>query len=422
MHLHSEGPKCPQNPHLWCVNSQYYGRDRARRRSTVTAKQDAAAPYDDWWIATLTDLLADLDALVDDFVARLREVGSGYEDVSGTDIRATARDTLTLLITELRGEQIPSQLADLPQRLGVRRARQGVDRDRLLEAVRLDYRVLWAGLTRVVAPGDAALLVAHAEVVLSTVEDYISEVQVAFLNEREVLALDSRANETRAFARLLAADDPEDVAAEVARELGISLEAEYEVILVPSSAAAAARHLVADLQHTRNRFLVWDFDDGVLFVRPRTEVLGRHPLGAIRGVVIDEIAGLAGVADAARLAHRLAPHAPEGRLSDEHELWPPVAAAALAPLLPGLSPQALAGLDSVPPGDGERIVETFLAYCDTGSVKHTAEAGYVHRNTVVNRLRAFHDLTGMDPTVPRDAARALIALAGSAWLTPDRRS
>lgn len=377
----------------------------------MTVAPRRAAAHDAWWIATLADLRADMDALVDDFLSRLRAVGSGYESVAEADLRVTARETLTLLISELRGERIPAALADLPHRLGVRRARQGVDRDRLLEAVRLDYRVLWAGLTRVVDPADAGLLVDHAEVVLSTVEDYIGEVQVAFLNERDLLALDSRANETRAFARLLAAEDPAAVAGEVARELGIALDASYEAILVPSATASEARRLVADLQHSRQRFLVWDFDDGVLFVRPRSEVLGKHPLGATRGVVIDEIAGLAGVADAARLAHLLVPYAPEGHLSDEQELWPHVAGATLAPLLPGLSARALAGLDTVPAGDRDRIVSTFLSYCETGSVKRTSETLFVHRNTVVNRLRTFHDLTGMDPAVPRDAARALIALA-----------
>lgn len=369
-----------------------------------------------WWITTLVDLRNDMDALVDDFEVRLRALGRGYEDVSSADIRATARETLTLLITELIEEPLPEELQDLPHRLGVRRARQGVDRDRLLEAVRLDYRVLWAGLTRVVSPEDTALLVAHAEVVLSVVEDYIGEVQVAFLNELETLALDTRAAETRAIARLLAAERPEEVAADVALELGLPLDAEYEVVLVPSADASDttdAHRLIADLQHTRARFLVWDFDDGVLFVRPRPDALGKHPLATTRGVVVDEIAGLGGVAEAARLAHRLAPYAPAGRLSDEHELWPPVAAATLSSVLPGLSPAALSGLDSVSPGDRARIVETFLAYCETGSVKQTAETGFVHRNTVVNRLRTFHDLTGMDPTVPRDAARALIALAGS---------
>ena len=366
-----------------------------------------------WWNITLADLRGDMDALVDDFEVRLRAMGSGYEDVSSADIRATARETLTLLITELSEEPLPDELQDLPHRLGVRRARQGVDRDRLLEAVRLDYRVLWAGLTRVVSPEDTALLVAHAEVVLSVVEDYIGEVQVAFLNELETLALDTRAAETRAIAKLLAAEQPEEVAAEVALELGLPLDAEYEVVLVPSASATEAHRLIADLQHTRARFLLWDFDDGVLFVRPRPEALGKHPLASTRGVVVDEIAGLGGVAEAARLAHRLAPYAPAGRLSDEHELWPPVAAATLSSVLPGLSLAALSGLDSVSPGDRSRIIETFLAYCETGSVKQTAETGFVHRNTVVNRLRTFHDLTGMDPTVPRDAARALIALAGS---------
>ncbi len=370
------------------------------------------APQDAWWLATLADLRADMDALVADFISRLRAAGSGYESITAEDLHLTAHETLTLLISELRGEPTPQALRDLPQRLGVRRARQGVDRDRLLEAVRLDYRVLWAGLTRVVDPADSHLLVEHAEVVLSTVEEYIREVQVAFLNERDVLARDSRATETRALARLLSAEDPAAAAEDVAADLGLPVGAAYEAIFVPDSAAAQARQRVADLQYTRQRFLIWDFDDGVLFVRPQSAVLGSHPLAAVRGVVVAEIDGLAGVAAAARLAHRLAPHAPEGRLSDEQELWVPVAAHALAPILPGLSPAALAALRAAAPAERERLVSTFLSYCETGSVKLTAEAGFVHRNTVVNRLRSFHDLTGMDPTVPRDAARALIALAG----------
>lgn len=378
--------------------------------------------HDDWWVATLALLRTELDALVDDFIARLRAVGSGYESIAENDLRITARETLTLLIAKLSGERVDPGLASLPQRLGVRRARQGVDRDRLLEAVRLDYRVLWAGLMRVVPQSDSGLLVEHAEVVLSTVEDYISEVQVAFLNERDALARDSRANETRAFARLLFAEHPDEVAAEIAHDLGLAIDARYEAVFVPEASATEARKLVADLQHTRHRFLIWDFDDGVLFVRERPEPLGTHPLRAIRGVIIDGIDGLSQVSEAARVAHRLAEYAPEGRLSDEHELWPPVAAAALAPILPGVSPSALAGLDSLTQGERERLIATVLGYCATGSIKRTAEEQFVHRNTVVNRLRAFHDLTGMNPTVPRDAARAIIALAGSGATSIDRRS
>lgn len=368
---------------------------------------------DTWWSETLDALKSDLDSLVEDFIERLLAVGSGYARVAQDDIRTTARETLTLLIAELRGERVSDELASLPQRLGVRRARQGIDRDRLLEAVRLDYRVLWAGLMRIVDPSDSVLLVAHAEVVLSTVEEYINKVQVAFLNEREALVRDTRATETRALAKLLAADDPTLVADEIAADLDVDAHATFEAILIPDAAASTARRRITEVQQSRHRFLIWDFDDGVLFVRPVQDRPGPHPLAGIHGVIISEIPGLAAVADAARLAHRLAPHAPPGRLSEEQDLWAPVAAAALAPLLPAVSPRAVDGLEQVSPAERSRLIDTFLAYCDSGSIKHTAEAGFVHRNTVVNRLRAFHTLTGINPTVPKEAARAMIALAGT---------
>lgn len=382
---------------------------QASREPNTRPMQDA------WWLETLDKLRAELDSLVEDFITRLRTTGSGYEGISEDDVRATARETLTLLIATLRGERVSSELTSLAQRLGVRRARQGVDRDRLLEAVRLDYRVLWSGLTRVVPSADAGLLLSHSELVLSAVEAHIGEVQVAFLNERDAFARESRVNETRAFARLLAADEPAVVAREVAQELGLTVDAEFEAILIPDTSAAEARARVSELQLSRQRFLIWDFDDGVLFVRTRQAGMGRHPLSGIRGVLIDHIQGLAAVADAARLAHRLLAHAPSGQLSEEHDLWPPVAATVLAPLLPGLSPQAVEGLNAISSGDRERLVATFLSYCETGSVKRTAETGFVHRNTVVNRLRTFHDLTGINPTVPREAARGLIALAGATF-------
>ncbi|MFG6304448.1 helix-turn-helix domain-containing protein [Corynebacterium hesseae] len=49
-------------------------------------------------------------------------------------------------------------------------------------------------------------------------------------------------------------------------------------------------------------------------------------------------------------------------------------------------------------------------YLDCGSIKDSAEALHCHRNTVLNRLRQVTELTGLDITQPKDAARALLAL------------
>ena len=55
-------------------------------------------------------------------------------------------------------------------------------------------------------------------------------------------------------------------------------------------------------------------------------------------------------------------------------------------------------------------METVRTYGSCGSVQQTAARLYCHRNTVVHRLRRFQELTGCSPTVPRQAALALLAL------------
>lgn len=393
---------------------------------------------DPWWTRVLGRLMQDMDALVEDFVGRLRATAPGYAAVSDHDLRRTARDSLTLLVGQLAGDHVAPELARLPQRLGVRRARQGVDRDVLLEAVRLDYRVLWNGLVHIVDPADAALLVRHAEDVLTTVERYISEVQSAFLDERETLQQDRRDQQVRALRRLLTEDLDEEGIEEISAQLRLRSDGTVQLAVVPADAAESARSAAQAVQHTPRAFLTWDAGDSMLFLRacPRRSSRARprevteripgerdvrdslpgeytpdtHPLVGVRGVLMDPVHGVGAVRDAVRLAQRLAPHAPPGRLCTQSDLWIPAAAAVLAPVLPGTDPPITARLDTLAPEQRQRLVDTFLAYCALGSVRDVARAHFVHRNTVVNRLHTFRTLTGLDPSVPVQAARALLCL------------
>jgi DNA-binding PucR family transcriptional regulator len=47
----------------------------------------------------------------------------------------------------------------------------------------------------------------------------------------------------------------------------------------------------------------------------------------------------------------------------------------------------------------------------TGSIKEVGDALFLHRNTVFKRLRSFHELTGLDVTVPRDAVIAMVLIS-----------
>jgi DNA-binding PucR family transcriptional regulator len=59
----------------------------------------------------------------------------------------------------------------------------------------------------------------------------------------------------------------------------------------------------------------------------------------------------------------------------------------------------------------ERLRETVVCFLGNGSVRATADELYCHRNTILNRLRRFREITGVDLTIPVQAARAVVAWA-----------
>jgi hypothetical protein len=92
------------------------------------------------------------------------------------------------------------------------------------------------------------------------------------------------------------------------------------------------------------------------------------------------------------------------------EAWMPVAAARLGPIAGMLADAVLTGLDRLPPHERQRLVDTVVAYCASGSVAAVTRELYCHRNTVLNRLSRFTELTGLHPTRPTEAAAVLFAL------------
>ncbi len=365
------------------------------------------------WARILTRLEEDRESLVVDFLARLS--GLGFYDanaVPGEDLHQTASDTMDMLIRQLAGVPLPPHLRSLPARLGVRRARQGVDRESLLEAVRLDFRVLWSGLMRASGDDSAETIVLHAEELLSTVERYIGDVQVAFLDEQAALVRDSRLQVSRAFSRLLASGDRVGaVAEEVADDLGVSVNATFEVAFVLATGRDFHRRVhPATLAH---RHLRWDYDTGVALVReersdgPWTSInigVGGGYLGGIRG--------LAAVPAAIESARAVASHAAysQRRLATEQDVWLVLASERLHTVLPQFGRTATEGLAAIATEERQRLLETLLEFAGTGSIKDTAANLYCHRNTVVNRLKLLHTVTGLDVAVPLQAAQLLVAL------------
>lgn len=395
---------------------------------------DARAPQDAGWRELVARLDAEMDAVVDDFMAELGARALYDRDAVGQDdLRDTAVATLRMLVARMGGAAPAAGSgrtastagtastaptvddAALATSLGVRRARQGVPLDALLEAVRLDFRVLWRWLQRLAGEEQRATLVDQVEWVLTVVEQYVDEVQQSFLRERAAMQRDARLATERHLARLLSGDPPRPATVDaIAQGLGVAADAEFDLIAVPverielvqrAAATRLASGTVFGHSHGDAYCVFWVRDDEALPAE----------LAELPGVLLRGLDGLRGVADGARAALALLDAAPAGTtLASLDELWPAVAAHHLAGLVPGFVEQRLAPLDDLTDYPRASILATVRAYLETGSVHAVAKRVFCHRNTVLNRLAAFRDRTGLDVQVPVEAALAHVLLASRA--------
>ena len=72
-------------------------------------------------------------------------------------------------------------------------------------------------------------------------------------------------------------------------------------------------------------------------------------------------------------------------------------------------PEVDAALARCGPVERARLVEAVRSYLTTGSIAQSAEQLFCHRNTLMNRLRRFTELVGIDVTIPQQAARLVVA-------------
>jgi PucR-like helix-turn-helix protein/diguanylate cyclase with GGDEF domain len=363
--------------------------------------------HEERWTSLVGRLRVDAGVLVAAFVARVRAVPPYGRGVVPTDrLETDAHLTFDYLLRRLAGQPVPERLLATGPSIGRDRARRGVPLNDLLTAVRLDFRVLWAALRECADPADEALLVARAEDVWNVVEEYSTQIQVSYQAEAAVLARERMGERTMLVAALLssAVPDPDEVA-RVAVALDVDVDADLLVAAAsPASGLRlrqAADRLAADgrmvhVQSTGRHVVLlarWDGGTGA----PVRAVLAGVPCG------VGPLAhGLAAVPRSARLAGELVDVLPDlGGPRELFDAWLPLAAARLADL---------AGLADAAPRERHRLLETVRAYAATGSVAEVAARVYCHRNTVLNRLRRFAELTGRDVTVPTDAAVVLLAL------------
>lgn len=367
------------------------------------------------WTALVGRLRDDADQLIDAFVTRVKSIppyGRGL--VPQDRLVADADLTFEYLLRRIAGLAVPARLGGVGAAIGRDRARRGVPLNDLLTAVRLDFRVLWDGLRERAAPDDEPLLVARVEDVWTAVEDYTTQIQVSYQAEAALLARERLGERTMLVAALLSSDDPDpDEVARLAVALDVDVDADL-LVAASSAASAALLRQAADRLGSGGRMVhVQSTGRHSVLLARWSGGTGAAVRAALTGVPcgVGPVAhGLANVPRSARLAAEIVdvlPDADEPRVLDD--AWLPLAAARLGDAASDLVDAVLGGLAAVP-RERERLLETVRAFARSGSVQGVAAELYCHRNTVLNRLRRFAELTGRDVTAPADAAVVLLAL------------
>lgn len=251
------------------------------------------------------------------------------------------------------------------------------------------------------------------------VEDYITTIQVSYLEESARLARERRRERGALVAKLLGSVDPDP--ADVHR-VALALDLDPAAPLLVAAVPAAADHelrrlgdqLVASARHVHLQeqsrhtllFTRWHADAST-----SAETVLQHVTCGVGPLA----RGLARLPRSARIAAEIADSVPADR-SGPHDLtqaWQWLAGAHLGELADELSEPVRQAMAHARAGEWERLRATVEAYARCGSMQQVGAQLFCHRNTVVNRLRRFADLTGYDVTVPVQATLAWSALS---WL------
>jgi hypothetical protein len=389
--------------------------------------------YASRWGELVERLHGRVDELADLFMARVQEIPEYASSTVGIqELRSTARETFRLLVDGLRDKELQrsglkgdrDSLMRISLELGAKRARAGISPEALTSAVRLDFSILWEDLLQISEPEDAALLTSRVDRVWRVVDEFAAHTHSSYSAERVRMAQEESNIRREFIARLFSKSE---LSAETISQASAALvtdpDARYSIVAASGEAASNLRAM-AQAPQASQRLFIHEFGGStyVFWALGRASGGGRHPekpvpvplgIASVPCGYVESFSGLRALPAAARMAERLA------LLIQPTDRGPLTAAAAWARLakqqLQDAGLDLWAGLDAaLAPcrgGERERLEETVRHFLSTGNITTTAQALFCHRNTILNRLNRFQDLTGIDLAVPAQAARLVVAWA-----------
>ncbi|MFE6976675.1 helix-turn-helix domain-containing protein [Streptomyces sp. NPDC057682] len=402
-------------------------------------------------------LVEALPELTDRLVEALREREPAYRSAIEADaaeiwqeVHHSLRHNVASLIQPREFREAAHRTS---RRIGEVRAEQGLPLDAVLHAFRLGGAMVWQDLVDETGrrhPEDVRLLVHVAADVWNFVDEHCAVVADAYRRTERRLVW-RRENRQRLMTAALL-DGTAQIAElpDAAAMLGLPERGRYAVLAV--AAARRAPHGTArpPLALPAGTDALWHPGPEAEFAilplarpeDPEPAATGTEnaapgaprdaadaelaalaaglsaPAGARVGVG-SVVEGLAALGEARRLAETALRACPAGGgvvLLDEHL---PAALVVSSPDLgSALAARVLGPLDRLDPADREVLIETLTAWLDSdGSAQRAGARLYCHRNTVLNRLRRFEQLTGRCLTRPSDAVEVSLALAARRLLT-----
>lgn len=370
------------------------------------------------WDALLDQLESDLPQITEEYIARVA-TASGYEPgalIAREDLHAMATGSLGLLIESIRTGVTPPALLDLARSLGRRRAQQQVPAESLTMAMQSDFSVIWSRLLELGSASDSntvLMLAQQVEPIWRAVEVFSNATLTHYREEELRLAQDRLNHRQVAIGRLLSFRSPNAASvAWVAGELDCDSSAHYTVLVADQEETRSALFELASTLR-RSPFYFYRSIGSVVAFWPSdaTPPQVDQALVGLRCARSKRVDGLANLPRAVTtLTSLLETVDPDvQRTIDLAEGFPQLAHRALLTQGLDLEARLATALRDAPEVEQDRLKETVITFLETGSVQQTAAALFYHRNTVLKRLNRFSDLTGIDVTVPVEAATVVLA-------------
>jgi hypothetical protein len=399
-------------------------------------------------------LLDDVAGLTTILVSELREQEPAYRAAIDADASEVWQEVHQSLRHNVASLIRPRECRDIARRtsraIGAYRAEQGIPLDAVLHAFRIGGAMVWQGLVDETArrhPEDVRLLVHVAADVWNFVDEHCAVVTDAY-RETERRMEWRRENRLRlTTAALLDGTARITDLPDASSLLGVPQDGRFVVI------AAVAPHphpAGPPVTLPRGVPVVWhstpEAELGIVHLadpdRPPAD--GAHslddPAGApggeelaaapaapldpaalaagveaapgVRVGIGSVVVGLAAIGEGRRLAGtalRACPRTGGVVLLDDHL---PAAVVVSSPDLGrALAERVLGPLYGIDPADRDLLVDTLTVWFEAeGSAQRAATRLYCHRNTVLNRLRRFEQLTGRSLSRPSDVVEVSLAL------------